>query len=197
MLDRGEKRNEKGLHKGLDGKKWAPPLGGRRGLASSRRPGKANPVLTGPIDRTVQANPSAWRLQLAADNAAARNISTPSTWPPEEWGDDRRRANGPEAEPEPSRIQSVPVQILVSGPGTSSTAARKNHRHLNEKDIRIKYDKEDVVWAPLAEQWARECEAYQATFLYKGGSATSSSASFTEKLEVNEKSTPETGETYS
>jgi hypothetical protein len=100
---------------GLNGAKWAPPTGGRRGLASSRRPAKLDPALTGPVGRTF---------------------------------DDQA--------------------------GTM------------KKIIRDVQDGE--LWAPLAGQWEHvlntSAKPALAAFLHKGESATSSTASFTEKLEV-------------
>jgi hypothetical protein len=48
----------------------------------------------------------------------------------------------------------------------------------------IRAIQEGKLWALFAEQWESECKAYKTTFLYRGGSATSSAVSFTEKLEA-------------
>jgi hypothetical protein len=58
----------------------------------------------------------AWRRQLERDTTLS-SVATPSEWPPQEWGEDRRAASarlGPDREPEPP-LQSAPVQVLVSG----------------------------------------------------------------------------------
>ena len=44
-------------------------------------------------------------------------MASPSEWPPQEWGEERRAASarlGPDREPEPP-LRSAPVQVLVSG----------------------------------------------------------------------------------
>ena len=54
-------------HVGLNGLKWAPPLGGRRGILSSRRPGKLTPVLTNAVDRNVDVVPVTAILETQED----------------------------------------------------------------------------------------------------------------------------------
>jgi len=60
--------------------------------------------------------PVEWRRQLERDTTQS-SAATPSEWPPQEWGEERRAATarlGPDCEPEPP-LQSAPVQVLVTG----------------------------------------------------------------------------------
>ena len=62
------------------------------------------------------SRPVEWRRQLERDTTQS-SVATPSEWPPQEWGEERRAASarlGPDREPEPP-LQSAQVKVLVSG----------------------------------------------------------------------------------
>ena len=83
------------------------------------------------------SRPVEWRRQLERDTTQ-NGVATPSEWPPQEWGEERRAASaraGPDREPEPP-VQGTPVKILVSGLDTLKVGKKSRKKGTPSKSKR-------------------------------------------------------------
>jgi hypothetical protein len=103
--------------KGLKDNKTHSGSGGERSGAVQGSCTMPVEFMATPANAAVStSSPVEWRRQLERDTTQS-SVATPSVWPPQEWGEERRAASarlGPDREPEPP-LQSVPVTVLVSG----------------------------------------------------------------------------------